>query len=117
MSLLELDTAVRHALPLVVVVFDDEGYGAEIHDFEPHGIPANIARFPGRDFAALGRAMGAGAATVHSLEDLEALTAWLDRPSGPLVLDCKVDPAVDAASVMTESGAAEWSMPAPGSRV
>lgn len=115
MSLLELDTAVRHALSLVVAVFNDDGYGAELHDFEPHGVPADVARFPGRDFAALGRAMGASSATVRSLEDLEVLTSWLERPSGPLVLDCKVDPEVDAVSVMSESGAAEWSMPAPGS--
>jgi thiamine pyrophosphate-dependent acetolactate synthase large subunit-like protein len=27
----ELDTAVRLALPLVVVVYDDAAYGAEVH--------------------------------------------------------------------------------------
>ena len=117
MSLLELDTAIRHSLPLVVVIFNDDGYGAELHDFEPHGIPADIARFPGRDFAALARAMGAQAATVRSLDDLDVLTRWLDAPVGPLVLDCKVDPEVDAISVMSEIGAAEWSMPAPGALV
>jgi thiamine pyrophosphate-dependent acetolactate synthase large subunit-like protein len=79
-----------------------------------HGIRADVARFPARDFAALGRAMGARAATVRSLDDLDVLERWLERPDGPLVLDCKVDPDVDAVSVMSESGAADWSMPAPG---
>jgi 5-guanidino-2-oxopentanoate decarboxylase len=115
MSLLELDTAVRHALPLAVIVFDDGGYGAEVHDFEPHGVPVDIARFPSRDFAAVARALGATGITVRSVDDLDALTGWLDQPGGPIVLDCKVDPDVDGVSVLTEAGAAEWSLPAPHS--
>ncbi|WP_324273649.1 thiamine pyrophosphate-binding protein [Blastococcus brunescens] len=37
MSLTELDTAVRLRLPLVVVVYNDDAYGAEVHHFEPEG--------------------------------------------------------------------------------
>ena len=33
MSLVELDTAVRLRLPLVVVVYNDSAYGAEVHHF------------------------------------------------------------------------------------
>jgi thiamine pyrophosphate-dependent acetolactate synthase large subunit-like protein len=113
MSLLELDTAVRHALPLAVIVFDDGGYGAEVHDFEPLGVPVDIARFPSRDFAAVARALDATGVTVRSIADLDAMAGWLERPEGPIVLDCKVDPRVDAVSLLTEAGAAEWSMPAP----
>lgn len=113
MSLLELDTAVRHDLPIAVIVFDDGGYGAEVHDFEPLGVPVDVARFPSRDFAAIARALGATGLTVRSIADLDAITSWLERPTGPVVLDCKVDPSVDAVSVLTEAGAAEWSMPAP----
>jgi thiamine pyrophosphate-dependent acetolactate synthase large subunit-like protein len=113
MSLLELDTAVRLALPLVVVVFDDGGYGAEVHDFEPLGVPVDIARFPSRDLAAVARALGASGVTVRSIADLDAMSDWLERPDGPIVLDCKVDPDVDAVSILTEAGAAEWSLPAP----
>jgi acetolactate synthase I/II/III large subunit len=116
MGLLELDTAVRQALPLVVVVFDDGGYGAEVHDFEPHGVPVDIVRFPSRDFAAVARAVGAKGVTVRSIADLDQMTDWLGRPDGPIVLDCKVDPSVDAVSVLTEAGAAEWSMPDPRPR-
>jgi thiamine pyrophosphate-dependent acetolactate synthase large subunit-like protein len=111
MSLMELDTAVRHRLRLAVIVFDDGGYGAEVHDFEPLGVPVDIARFPSRAWAAVGRALGATGVEVRSLDDLDHLTSWLERPDGPIVLDCKVDPEVDAVSILTEAGAAEWSMP------
>ena len=112
MSLLELDTAVRLSLPLVVVVFDDGGYGAEVHDFEALGIPVEIARFPSRDYAGVARALGAEAATVRTLDDLGSLAGWVESPTGPLLLDCKVDPNVNAADALTEEGAAEWSMAA-----
>lgn len=113
MSLLELETAVRRSLPVLVVLFDDGGYGAEIHDFEPLGDPVEIARFPSRDYAAVARGIGAEAATVRSLEDLAPLERWVETPDRPLLLDCKVDPSVDAAASLTAEGAAEWSMATP----
>src|SRR5699024_5309013 len=33
MSHVELDTAVRHKIPLVVVVYNDDAYSAEVHHF------------------------------------------------------------------------------------
>jgi 5-guanidino-2-oxopentanoate decarboxylase len=110
MAFAELDTACRAGLPLLVVIFDDGGYGAEVHDFAPLGVPVDSAVFGRRDFAALARGLGAHALTVIELSDLEALGAWLAAPAGPLVLDVKVDPTVDAVELMTPIGAAEWSM-------
>jgi hypothetical protein len=40
--------------------------------------------------------VGAGAATVRSLEDMGALEKWLERRDGPFVLDVKVVPDVVA---------------------
>jgi len=37
MSAVELDTVRRLGLPMVVVVYNDEAYGAEVHHFGPHG--------------------------------------------------------------------------------
>ena len=34
----ELDTVRRLGLPMVVVVYDDEAYGAEVHHFGPDGV-------------------------------------------------------------------------------
>jgi thiamine pyrophosphate-dependent acetolactate synthase large subunit-like protein len=44
MCMTELGTAVRLALPLVVVVYDDAAYGAEVHHFTDH--PLETVVFP-----------------------------------------------------------------------
>jgi thiamine pyrophosphate-dependent acetolactate synthase large subunit-like protein len=112
MSLSELDTAARLAAPLLVVVFNDAAYGAEVHDFAPLGISVDAAVFPDRDLAAIARAIGCAAVTVRRVADLDAIDGWSADPGGPLVVDAKVDPRADAASLMTPLGAAGWS-PAP----
>ena len=42
----ELETVVRLGLPMVVVVYNDDAYGAEVHHFGPHGAPLDTVRFP-----------------------------------------------------------------------
>jgi acetolactate synthase I/II/III large subunit len=92
----ELDTIGRLGLPLLVVVYNDAAYGAEVHHFGPHGEPLDIVTFPDSDFAALGRAAGAEGVTVRRVEDLAAVERWIaDRP-GPMVVDAKVEPTVVA---------------------
>ena len=46
MGVSELETVARLGLPMVVVVYDDEAYGAEVHHFGPDGDPLDIVRFP-----------------------------------------------------------------------
>ena len=46
MSATELVTAVRLALPLLVVVYDDAAYGAEVHHFGPDGHPLRRSPSP-----------------------------------------------------------------------
>ncbi|WIY01302.1 thiamine pyrophosphate-binding protein [Amycolatopsis mongoliensis] len=89
MALSELDTAVRLGLPLVVVVYNDAAYGAEIHHFGDADM--TTVRFPDSDLAAIGRGFGADGVTVRSAEDLFAVRDWLAGPrSGPLVIDAKI---------------------------
>ena len=96
MSLGELETAARYRLPMLVVVYNDSAYGAEVHHFGPEGQPVNIARFPDTDFAALARAAGAEGVTVRKEGDLSLVEDWLMRRDGPLVIDAKVNPEVRA---------------------
>ena len=110
MGMQELDTAVRAQLPVLIVIINDSAYGAEVHDFVPFGFNPAIAQFPLRTFAAIARGFGAEAATVEVLDDLKHLHAWLRNPRRPMVLDCRVDPTVNAVLDMTEEGAAEWSL-------
>jgi thiamine pyrophosphate-dependent acetolactate synthase large subunit-like protein len=91
MSVAELTTAVRLALPLLVVVYNDAAYGAEVHHFGPHGHPVDLVRFPDTDLAATARGFGCAAVTVRDPQDLAAVHAWLSGPRDtPLVVDAKV---------------------------
>lgn len=91
MSIAELETVVRLGLPMVVVIYNDAAYGAEVHHFGPEGFPLDTVRFPDTDFAAIGRGYGCDAVTVRRREDLAGVSAWLagDRRR-PLVVDAKV---------------------------
>jgi thiamine pyrophosphate-dependent acetolactate synthase large subunit-like protein len=96
MALGELETAARLRLPLLILVYNDAAYGAEVHHFHPEGAAADLVRFPDTDFAALGRAVGAEGLTVRRPDDLGAVEAWLARQDRPLVVDAKVNPDICA---------------------
>ncbi len=91
MGISELETVVRLELPMVIVIYDDEAYGAEVHHFGPDGHPLDTVRFPAADIAAIGRGFGCEGVTVRSLADLGPVRAWLDGARDwPLVIDAKV---------------------------
>jgi thiamine pyrophosphate-dependent acetolactate synthase large subunit-like protein len=96
MALAELETAARLKLTLLVVIYDDAAYGAEVHHFAPMGHDVSLVRFPDADLAGIARAAGAKAATVRRTEDLTVVEDWLVNPHGPLVLDVKVNPTICA---------------------
>ena len=92
MALPELETLGRLGLRVLVVVYDDAAYGAEVHHFRPQGTAVDLAQFPPTDFAALAEAAGCHGVTATTLDDLEPLHAWAHAPDRPLVLDAKLDP-------------------------
>jgi acetolactate synthase I/II/III large subunit len=97
MSLPELETVARLGLNLLVVVYNDAAYGAEVHHFATLGRPLDIVRFPDTDFAAIARACGLEGLTVRSPEDLAPATRWLAGPRAKaLLIDAKVVPTVVA---------------------
>ncbi|WP_112733223.1 thiamine pyrophosphate-binding protein, partial [Micromonospora noduli] len=94
MSATELVTAVRLALPLLVVIYDDAAYGAEVHHFGPDGHPLETVTFPETDLAAIARGYGCDGLTVRTADDLGPVRHWLAGPrTRPLVIDAKVSSA------------------------
>jgi acetolactate synthase I/II/III large subunit len=90
----ELETVARLGLPMVVVVYDDEAYGAEVHHFGPDGDPLDTVRFPPADIAAIGRGFGFDGVTVRDAADLGPVRDWLAGPrERPLLIDAKVTSA------------------------
>ncbi|GII22673.1 thiamine pyrophosphate-binding protein [Planosporangium mesophilum] len=94
MGIAELETVVRLGLPMVVVVYNDAAYGAEVHHFGPDGHPLDTVRFPDTDLAALARGFGCDAVTVRTVDDLGAVGDWLaGARERPLVIDAKISSA------------------------
>lgn len=106
MSIAELETAVRLKIPLVCIIYNDAGYGAEVHHFGPMNSVSNAGNvgtavdmgnvlFPDSDFAALARGFGAEGLTVRRPEDLADVKQYVERwlansPQVPLVIDAKI---------------------------
>jgi len=94
MGVSELETVARLGLPMVVIVYDDEAYGAEVHHFGPDGDPLDVVRFPPADIAAIGRGFGLEGITVRDAADLAPVRGWVDGPrTRPLLIDAKVTSA------------------------
>jgi thiamine pyrophosphate-dependent acetolactate synthase large subunit-like protein len=96
LALPEFETLGRLGLPILVVIYNDAAYGAEVHHFRPMGQAVDLAQFPDTDFAALACAAGCEGVTARSIADLEFLREWLARRDGPMVVDAKVDPDICA---------------------
>ncbi|MFE2041903.1 thiamine pyrophosphate-binding protein [Streptomyces sp. NPDC059477] len=91
MGAAELDTVRRLGLPMVVIVYNDDAYGAEVHHFGPDGFPLDTVEFPPTDIAALAQGYGFETLTVRTLDDLKAAESWVTGPrSSPLLIDAKV---------------------------
>ena len=82
MGVSELETVARLGLPMVVVVYDDEAYGAEVHHFGPDGDPLDTVRFPPADIAAIGRGFGfEGSPCARRLTSPRCAAGWTARVS------------------------------------
>ncbi|MFV0253426.1 MAG: thiamine pyrophosphate-binding protein [Beutenbergiaceae bacterium] len=93
MAMSELETAVRLGLPLVVAIYNDAAYSAEVHHFGETDPTADLTTvtFPDTDFAAIARGYGATGITVRTVADLAAVTSWWESaPTVPLILDAKI---------------------------
>src|SRR5207248_6194281 len=71
LSLPELETLGRLGLPILVVIYDDAAYGAEVHHFRPMGQAVDLAQFPSTDFGALAEAAGCRGLTARDMTDLD----------------------------------------------
>ncbi len=91
MGIAELDTVARLGLDMMIVVYNDEAYGAEVHHFGPDGHDLGTVRFPETDLASIARGFGLHGLTVRGIDDMDAVVSWVsgDR-SRPLLIDAKI---------------------------
>ncbi len=90
MGVAELETVVRLGIPMVIVVYDDAAYGAEIHHFGA-AVDLTTVRFPDTDLAAIGTGFGCVGVTVRTEDDLTGVTDWVNGPRDrPILVDAKI---------------------------
>jgi thiamine pyrophosphate-dependent acetolactate synthase large subunit-like protein len=76
---------------MLIVIYNDDAYGAEVHHFRPGGHPLGTVVFGDTDLAAIARGHGCAAVTVRQPPDLAPVADWLAGPrTGPMVVDLKV---------------------------
>ncbi|WGD37410.1 thiamine pyrophosphate-binding protein [Lysinibacter sp. HNR] len=95
MALADLETAIRTTQSCIIVVWNDEAYGAEVHLYGEMGLDETPMYIPNINFAGLASALGAQGVRVERLDDLEALREWCAAGArGTILLDCQVSRSV-----------------------
>ena len=94
MHLAEFETAVRYDLPLLVVVMNDQGLGAEYHKSVAIGLNGELARISTPDLGRVGAALGGRGALVRTLDELRRAAEEFVVQPGPMLLDVRISPTV-----------------------
>jgi thiamine pyrophosphate-dependent acetolactate synthase large subunit-like protein len=90
MHLSEFETACRYDLPILVVVMNDQGLGAEYHKARAKGLDPELAVIPTPELGAVATALGGGGATVRTADELRAALAEYVRDPRPTVVDVRI---------------------------
>ena len=94
MNIQELDTAARSGIPLVVIVWNDAGYGAEVHKLRAKGFDPTLAQWKSADFATVARGFGGDGVRVDTLAELEPAMERGLACGKLFVIDVRVSPSV-----------------------
>ena len=90
MHLAEFETACRYDIPVLVVVMNDEGLGAEFHKSRAKGLDPDLALIPTPELGRVAVALGGSGATVRGTAELTAALARYVRSPGPTVIDVRI---------------------------
>ncbi|NYT24137.1 thiamine pyrophosphate-binding protein [Alcaligenaceae bacterium] len=95
MSLQEMETAARYHLPMTILVWNDVGYGAEMHKLKAKGLDSNLGKWNDTtNFAAVAKGFGGDGMVITDLSQLdEAMKRAMQSPT-LYVLDVRVSPSV-----------------------
>ena len=88
----DLETAVRHKLRFVTVVYNDSALSLIQVAQERKGYPDYGVRYGDVDFRAASAALGAWSRRVRTLPELQAAVQEGLRQGGPAVVEAMIDP-------------------------
>jgi acetolactate synthase-1/2/3 large subunit len=94
MTLQELETAARSAIPVIVVVENDGGHGSERISMRRRGDDSTLADFSNPDFAAVARSLGASGHSASSASEFREVLGGIGAapPAGPVLIDVRISP-------------------------
>jgi thiamine pyrophosphate-dependent acetolactate synthase large subunit-like protein len=90
MHLNEFDTMVRHKVPLLIVVQNNEMLGAEYYKLDAHKMNAQTSTIPTPDLGAVARAYGGRGVLAHSIEEVRKAAAEFAANPGPMLIDVRI---------------------------
>lgn len=93
----ELETIARHKMQMVLVVWNDAGYGAEVHKLVAKGFNEKLAQWESPDFVAIAKAFGGDGVLLRDPSELPGAVAEGLRKGGLYLIDARV-----SASTPTE---------------
>ena len=103
MSLTDLETVIRTVRHGVIIVWNDGFYGAELHQYGSKGLNTEPMKIKTTDFAGIARSLGAAAAVITRIADLDQLRNWLRTGTdGVFLADCRISPHVRAPYMQTQ---------------
>jgi acetolactate synthase I/II/III large subunit len=91
-NLQELETVVRHKMQMVLVVWNDAGYGAEVHKLVAKGFDEKLAQWESPDFVALAKAFGGDGVKLSSPSEIGGAISEGLRKGGLYLIDARVSP-------------------------
>lgn len=91
-GVVELATAVREGLDLVILLCNDGSYGAEHIQFTRRQMDPAVSMTAPPDFAAIARALGVDSHRVCEQQDLQDAAEAIAGRKGPVLIDLRLDP-------------------------
>lgn len=98
MNVADFRTAVRHKLPLTVIVMNDNAVGQEKHDLVHKKLNASYAEIREPDFAQLAAGFGAKGFSVRTPDDFGEIDRALAVEDGPVLVDVQINGDVELAA-------------------
>jgi acetolactate synthase-1/2/3 large subunit len=91
MHLAEFETAVRYRVPLLVAVFNDQGYAAEFHHYRYNDVNIDVTAVSTPDLGAVGTAMGGRGALVRTPDELARAAREFAADPVPTMIDVRIN--------------------------
>jgi acetolactate synthase-1/2/3 large subunit len=88
----ELETIVRHKLNITLVVWNDAGYGAEVHKLVAKGFDEKLAQWESPNFVAIAKAFGGDGVQLKDASEVGAAVKEGLRKGGLYLIDARVSP-------------------------